>query len=71
MSETKIAKLYSVPEFANLLGVTVACVRRWLLERKIGRVKVGRLVRIPADELDRLITEGYRPAKQAIVRRAQ
>lgn len=58
-------RLLSVTEFAEALGITVACVRRWLLERKIARVKIGRLVRIPASELDRLIAEGTRPAKPA------
>ena len=55
--------LLSIPQFAAALGVTVACIRRWLLERKIACVKVGRLVRIPAEELDRLIAEGLRPAR--------
>jgi len=56
-------KLCCIPEFAAALGVTPACIRRWLLERKIAHVKVGRLVRIPAEELDRIIAEGFRPAK--------
>jgi excisionase family DNA binding protein len=55
--------LLSIPDFAAALGVTIACIRRWLLERKIACVKIGRLVRIPADELDRIVAEGYRPAK--------
>ena len=56
-------RLLSVPEFAQSLGITVACVRRWLLERKIAYVKIGRLVRIEPSERDRLIAEGSRPAK--------
>lgn len=56
-------RLLSVPEFATALGVTPACIRRWLLERKIACVKLGRLCRIPATEVDRLISRGYRPAK--------
>jgi excisionase family DNA binding protein len=60
--------LLSVPEFAEALGVTVACVRRWLLESRIAFTKIGRLVRIPATEADRLIAEGMRPARP---RRAQ
>ena len=55
--------LLTKQEFSKPLGVTIACVNRWLLEGKIARVKVGRLVRIPAEELDRIISEGYRPAK--------
>jgi excisionase family DNA binding protein len=55
--------LLSPMEFAAALRVTVACVRRWVLERKIAYVKVGRLVRIPSQEVGRLIAEGMRPAK--------
>jgi excisionase family DNA binding protein len=53
----------TVQQFAASLGCTVACVRRWVLERKVSYVKVGRLVRIPVGELDRLIREGERPAR--------
>ncbi len=56
-------RLLSVAQFAEALGVTVACCRRWLLERKIAHVKLGRLVRIPSEEVGRLIAEGLRPAK--------
>jgi excisionase family DNA binding protein len=58
-------KLLSAAQFADELGVTMACVRRWLLERKIAHVKLGRLVRIPQSELDRLISEGLHPARPA------
>ena len=61
-------KLLSVPEFAEALSVTPACIRRWLLERKIASVRLGRLVRIPEEERDRIIEQGFRPAKP---RRAQ
>lgn len=57
-------RLLSVQEFAEALGVTVSCARRWLLEGKVARVKLGRLVRIPASECERLIDEGTRPARQ-------
>jgi len=59
----KQARLTSVNQFAASLGVTQACVRRWLLERRITFTKIGRLVRIPSSEVDRLIAEGLRPAK--------
>jgi len=57
------SRLLSVSQFSECLGVTFACTRRWLLERKIACVKLGRLCRIPATEIERLITEGMRPAK--------
>lgn len=59
------ATLLRVDEFAATLRVTQACVRRWLLERRVASVKLGRLVRIPASEVQRLIDAGLRPAKRA------
>jgi excisionase family DNA binding protein len=58
-------KLLAIPQFAELLGVSNACVRRWVLERKVSVVKVGRLVRIPATEFDRIIADGTRPARKS------
>jgi excisionase family DNA binding protein len=55
--------LLKVDEFAEALRVTPAAVRRWILERKVNIVKVGRLVRVPASEVQRLIDAGTRRAK--------
>ena len=62
MTEEK--RLLRVNQFAAVLEVTPACIRRWLLERRITAVKIGkRLIRIPASEAQRIINEGIRPAK--------
>ena len=58
-------QLLSVPQFAELLGVTSSCVRRWILERRISVVKVGRLVRIPMAEFERIVAEGTRTARHS------
>jgi excisionase family DNA binding protein len=63
--ETKSTTLLSVPQFADTLGVTPACIRRWILERKITTVKLGRLIRVPASEVERLVNSGLRPARPA------
>jgi excisionase family DNA binding protein len=57
-------KLLSIPDFAALLRVTPSCIRRMVLERRISIVKVGRLVRIPQTEFDRIVSEGTRAARQ-------
>lgn len=57
--------LLSAREFATALNVSLACARRWILERRVATVKIGRLVRIPASEVDRLINSGLRPARLA------
>jgi excisionase family DNA binding protein len=58
-------QLLSIPQFAQLLNVTASCIRRWVLERRISVVKVGRLTRIPKTEFDRIIAEGTRTARRA------
>ena len=55
--------LLTVPEFAAALRVKPSCVRRWLAECKITRVHVGRLVRIPASEVSRLVRVRTRLAR--------
>jgi excisionase family DNA binding protein len=55
--------LLRITEFASQLNVTVACVRRWVLLRKIQVVHVGRLVRIPAAELERIVRDGTVPVR--------
>ena len=56
-------QLLTVKEFAADLSVTASCVRRWVLMRKVNVVHVGRLVRIPVEERDRIIREGTVPAR--------
>jgi excisionase family DNA binding protein len=56
-------QLLTVKQFAEALGITEACVRRWILERKIAVIKLGRLIRITPEERDRLVEMGHRPAR--------
>jgi excisionase family DNA binding protein len=53
--------LLTVEEFADQLRVTRACVRKWILTRRVGVVKIGRLVRLRSSELRRIVDEGSRP----------
>lgn len=59
-------QLLTVPEFAERIRIKPSCVRRWILERKLASVRVGRLVRVPASEVDRIIEEGTRPARREV-----
>jgi excisionase family DNA binding protein len=63
MNQTQ--RLLTVPEFAERIGVTSACVRRWVLERRVTSIKLGRCVRIQPEEALRLIEAGVRPARAA------
>ena len=57
-------RLLSIPQFAELLGVTCSCIRRMVYERRINVIKVGRLVRISVAEYERIVATGTRPARQ-------
>ena len=48
-------RFYSIETAAQLLDCSVETVRSWVKDRTIGSVKVGRLRRIPAHELDKMI----------------
>ncbi len=56
-------RLLKVNECAELVNLKPATIRRWLLLRKLCAVKLGRSVRIPASEAQRLIAEGLRPRR--------
>lgn len=57
-------QLLTVKEVAERLNVRESTIRAWLLRRRrLSIVKVGRCVRIPADEIDRLINENTIPAR--------
>jgi excisionase family DNA binding protein len=55
--------LLSSRQFAKAIGVSEACVRSWRSKRKINIVKLGRLVRIPRTEIQRLMEEGAIPMR--------
>jgi excisionase family DNA binding protein len=61
----QIQTLLTVSQFAEALRVTPACIRKWILERRIATIKVGRCVRIPDTEAARIVEAGLRPARPA------
>lgn len=56
--------LRSIDYAAQRLGVKPTAVRSWIYRRDIEFIKVGRLVRIADDVIERLITEGTVPARK-------
>ena len=53
--------LYTIPESALYLNVKASTVRKWVLQKKLGYVKVGaRAIRIPERYLHELIRRGWR-----------
>jgi excisionase family DNA binding protein len=57
------ADLLTVPEFATRLRVKCSTIRAWIRQGRVSVIHIGRLVRLPASEVERIITAGTRPAK--------
>lgn len=62
MSNKPRGPLLSVNEVAARTGWKPCTVRKKIVRREIGYVKLGRSVRIPESEVERLIMNGFRPA---------
>jgi excisionase family DNA binding protein len=64
--DLKIESLLSIDQWAAKVGIKPSTARAWVLRRRISYVKVGRrAVRIPLSEAERIIREGYVPAREA------
>lgn len=57
-----ISECVTVREAAKHLGLRESTIRKWILLRRIGVVRLGRAVRLRMADLDKLLREGYRPA---------
>lgn len=51
----------TVREAAERLGLRESTIRKWILQRKLGVVRLGRAVRLRTSDLDRMLKESYRP----------
>lgn len=49
---------YTPDELAAMLKVTRQAIYNWIQEGRIEAVRIGRTVRIPRDEVERLLREG-------------
>ena len=60
-------KLLRVAEAATRLGLQPSTIRSWVLRRKVTVVRVGgRAIRIPSEEVDRIVKTGTIPAKRVV-----
>jgi excisionase family DNA binding protein len=55
-------KLLKVPEAAEMLALSPKTVWQWIGERRFAVVRLGRAVRVPLAEIERLLEEGTTPA---------
>jgi len=56
--------MLTVSEVANRLGMKPATVRLWIAQRKFAHCKLGRSVRVPLEEVERIIKESLIPARE-------
>jgi excisionase family DNA binding protein len=54
--------LWTLRDLAQDSGIKVSTWRRWILERRIPVVRIGRSVRIKDEDYRKLIQKGYRKA---------
>jgi excisionase family DNA binding protein len=54
---------YTPEELAAMLKVTRQAVYNWIQQGQMERVRIGRTVRIPSEEVERLLREGRKPRK--------
>ncbi|HSH79407.1 MAG TPA: helix-turn-helix domain-containing protein [Herpetosiphonaceae bacterium] len=56
---------YTPDELAALLKVTRQAIYNWIQQGRIEAVRIGRTVRIPGEEVERLLREGRSPRQVA------
>jgi excisionase family DNA binding protein len=54
----------TVEQAASELNLSKATIRAWIAQRRLGHVRLGRAVRIPAGEVRRLLEQGYVPPER-------
>lgn len=58
-------KLHKVPEFAEHLNISTKTAWNWIAQGRVGVVRLGRSVRVPQDQIDKMIEEGFTPPRDA------
>jgi excisionase family DNA binding protein len=57
-------RLFRIREAAPQIAFTEKGLRNLISQGLVDVVKIGRSVRIPAEELDRICNEGFQPARK-------
>ena len=56
--------LHDIKEAAGRLNVSPWTIRNWIASRKMACVHLGRLIRVPESELQRIVQNGTIPAQE-------
>ncbi len=59
------SQLHKVPVAAGKLDISPKTMWNWIGQGRVGVVRLGRSVRVPQQEIDRLIEEGFSPAARS------
>jgi len=51
--------LLTIKQAASILGLQESTIRKWVLSRRMGVVRLGRSVRLRRDEVESLIKRNY------------
>lgn len=62
--EQRLERPRTVSEAADELGLSVHTIRAWIASRRLGHLRLGRAIRIPAAEIRRVIEKSTVPAVQ-------
>ena len=62
---TSVTRPKTVEEAAHALGLSIHTVRAWIAQRRIAYLRLGRAIRIPAAEIERILAESIVPAADA------
>jgi excisionase family DNA binding protein len=54
----------TVAQAARALGLSPHTIRRWIGARRLGVLRLGRAVRIPQSEIERVLESGFVPARR-------
>jgi excisionase family DNA binding protein len=54
----------TVSEAAEELGLSVYTVRAWIASRRLAHLRLGRAIRVPAEEVRRIIERSTVPAER-------
>ena len=60
---SELLKFLTVRQAAEALALRETTIRAWVARRRLGIVRLGRAIRIPLAEIERVIAEGAVPAK--------
>jgi excisionase family DNA binding protein len=57
-------RLYTVDQAAEALSLSKSTIRAWIAKRRICSIHLGRAVRVPESEVNRLVERGTVPAQR-------